>query len=323
MEGPAVRDTAFGIEEQTTLIHHKPASKEKRLLESDVEDGTAYRAASLVDGSEDTQSLVAPDSLPRKRLKTCNQDLSEAEPDLLVHEKEGQSSLNDVSLLDDPIYTFDEFGLFPLSPNEAFLDDTFLDDTFLDNTFSISSNNEENQNARVKESNEFVNASSSDCSQPVSITGADHGNLSDGFITINREIDQVSYLSHHEQVLAEVQALFHLPDIPWFATDLEDAIRRQQEKQARGYKKVHAILLKWEDGDLDVEKEIEDLEIILRHTYRYEVERWSIPLGRKAKTAFCDKIRHFLQNDDNETLYIIYYAGHGSQGFWEEGKWCS
>lgn len=77
------------------------------------------------------------------------------------------------------------------------------------------------------------------------------------------------------------------------------------------YNRVHALFLSWEDDLLGVSREIADLRDVLRHKYHYETEEWHIPSSR-SHNSLVKRISEFLEAyEDNKTLLIVYYAGHG------------
>jgi hypothetical protein len=83
---------------------------------------------------------------------------------------------------------------------------------------------------------------------------------------------------------------------------------------ARGptrYKEVKALLIRWEEDDLEVEWEIEDLAKILTK-YGFDVEVFLIPT-KSAHHKMIQKALHFIEQFESEnTLFIVYYGGHAS-----------
>ncbi|KAH6689939.1 hypothetical protein BKA61DRAFT_585139 [Leptodontidium sp. MPI-SDFR-AT-0119] len=93
--------------------------------------------------------------------------------------------------------------------------------------------------------------------------------------------------------------------------ELETAVKAvwSTRHQSR-YSKVDVLLVRWEDDDLNVQTEIDDLGYIFEDQYRYEVEKYQIP-SRQPDRALKVRVLDFLkENDSEDSLLIFYYAGH-------------
>ncbi|KAF7928944.1 uncharacterized protein EAE97_009786 [Botrytis byssoidea] len=84
--------------------------------------------------------------------------------------------------------------------------------------------------------------------------------------------------------------------------------------QKTKYARVYALLVLWEDEDLQlpVSLEVHELGIVLASIYKYEVQIYRIPCGGSHK-KLNQKILDFveLDEDSKEDLKIVYYGGHG------------
>lgn len=76
------------------------------------------------------------------------------------------------------------------------------------------------------------------------------------------------------------------------------------------YHNVFALLLYWDDDDLDVAPEVVALESTLRHVYHYTTETWKIPTIKPDWDIKERLIRFLRANDALGNLVLFYYAGH-------------
>lgn len=88
--------------------------------------------------------------------------------------------------------------------------------------------------------------------------------------------------------------------------------KRQIERSA--YSSVSALLLRWEDdGVPDRERELVELETVLRDKFRYRVDRWDIPSVANPSIKLGVQMAKFLEQAGPNHLFLIYYTGHGYQ----------
>ena len=59
--------------------------------------------------------------------------------------------------------------------------------------------------------------------------------------------------------------------------------------------------------------ELEDLQRVLVKLYFYTVHKYDIP-SEKPDNALTRRVLDFLDQDGEETLFLLYYAGHGRNG---------
>ena len=69
------------------------------------------------------------------------------------------------------------------------------------------------------------------------------------------------------------------------------------------------MLISWEDDDLGVAKEVEELQNVFDSLYHYDVEVYQIP-SIKPDKPLKRRMLEFLDEDGEEALLILYYAGH-------------
>lgn len=110
-----------------------------------------------------------------------------------------------------------------------------------------------------------------------------------------------------------------------FGKALENAARAvyPNDKNSR-YSQVYVLLICWQTQDpkLPVEVEISRLHEVLETVYNFDVEEFRIP-NSGSHFAVSQKINKFIEvnNDSNNDLKIVYYAGHGRLSRTKELLW--
>ena len=111
----------------------------------------------------------------------------------------------------------------------------------------------------------------------------------------------------------------HVKDVKALSDTLNRALctafpRKYQSR----YAEVYVLLLCWEDDDLGVSSEINELDNVLRDVYQYKTDRWKIPsmqshvaLTRRILGAMDQVIHREDQELHHDSLLIVYYGGHG------------
>ncbi|KAH7348578.1 hypothetical protein BKA65DRAFT_262573 [Rhexocercosporidium sp. MPI-PUGE-AT-0058] len=108
------------------------------------------------------------------------------------------------------------------------------------------------------------------------------------------------------------RAEYHMKDLEAFAKDLQNAADRAFPNERRAqtrYSSVSVLLLRWEDDEMNVEWEVDDLEKVFRH-YGFETDRWLIPTKNSHLKLMSKVVDVVEENDGNGGLVIVYYAGH-------------
>lgn len=90
-------------------------------------------------------------------------------------------------------------------------------------------------------------------------------------------------------------------------------------EQKSFYAHVFVLLLSWhpECDDMAVEEEVKRLKDVFENKYNYEVQSFRIDSRERSlpQAQANLAVANFVnQNDQDDTLFIIYYAGHGSPG---------
>jgi Caspase domain len=108
----------------------------------------------------------------------------------------------------------------------------------------------------------------------------------------------------------------HISSIKHLAADLDKAVKAVwPRRQDLRYTQVQVLLIRWEDDDLGVVTEVQELKHVFQHIYNYSVETYDIPSVMPQRTLN-RRIQEFLKYDErngDETLLIVYYAGHASR----------
>jgi hypothetical protein len=143
-------------------------------------------------------------------------------------------------------------------------------------------------------------------------TGRVSEEFPNGFVTLHEEIREVTRTQHH------------FPSLPTFVNRLKHAYEHRWTTRKTPYKKVFALLVRWEEDDLVLKTEIKDLGRMFRDTYHFDTQTWLIPSGKQRYSALFQKVLSFLtENDGDETLFILYYGGHGYQDAHSQPIWVS
>lgn len=105
---------------------------------------------------------------------------------------------------------------------------------------------------------------------------------------------------------------YHIRDVETFGKVLNNAAAAAFPRSSSSrYCDVCVLLLSWEDDDLGVAVEIDDLEAVFQDLYGYTVERWKIP-STISHNSLVYRIMQVLQNfESSDKLFITYYGGHG------------
>ncbi|KAL8723582.1 MAG: hypothetical protein Q9225_000124 [Loekoesia sp. 1 TL-2023] len=104
----------------------------------------------------------------------------------------------------------------------------------------------------------------------------------------------------------------HVKDIQTLCEILNRSLSAAFPRASRSrYSDVYVLLISWEDDDLGVVTEIDELEVLLRHMYQYRTDQWRIP-SAKSHNALARRIIQSLDDfESSDKLFILYYGGHG------------
>lgn len=117
----------------------------------------------------------------------------------------------------------------------------------------------------------------------------------------------------------------HIENIEELGADLNEAVQAAWPKRhSIRYSQVNALLISWDADDLEVHLEIEPLRRVFEDRYHFNVQDYKIPSVKPDK-ALKKRIFDFLDHDENDTLLIVYYAGHARCALQsnEASLWCA
>lgn len=83
------------------------------------------------------------------------------------------------------------------------------------------------------------------------------------------------------------------------------------------YQKVHVLLLQWAKTDIDTTKEVEDLQAVFENEFGYNTTMVYLDANseKKLQVQLNASVANFVHGHDGDnTLLIVYYAGHGRPG---------
>lgn len=104
----------------------------------------------------------------------------------------------------------------------------------------------------------------------------------------------------------------HVEKLETFTQDLDQALKKSFPPKAQRYPYtgVFVLLLRWEDDDLQVQREITKLNDVFADQFSFEVEQWQIPSTTPTR-ALQTKLYDFQNSHQSEEeLLIVYYGGH-------------
>lgn len=113
---------------------------------------------------------------------------------------------------------------------------------------------------------------------------------------------------------------YHISGIQKLGADLDAAVKAAwPTRESIRYSKVQVLLLSWEKDDLGVAKEIAPLRKVFEKRYHFHVHQYLIPSPDSETNvdplrSLNRQVSDFLDAfDQQDTLIIVYYAGHASQ----------
>jgi hypothetical protein len=104
----------------------------------------------------------------------------------------------------------------------------------------------------------------------------------------------------------------HIHSVQQFSEDLSAAVKAAwPTRHESRYSDVQVLILSWEDDDLGVSEEIEDLRRTFRDLFNYGVTEWRIPQHKPERKLNLEAGKFLEKHDSKDHLLIVYYAGHG------------
>lgn len=77
------------------------------------------------------------------------------------------------------------------------------------------------------------------------------------------------------------------------------------------YKEVQVLLIRWEEDELEVEWEMEELRKVFRDMYGFSTEQFLIPTQNSHRKLNHKALSFVEEHEKEDMLLLVYYAGHG------------
>ncbi|KAH7310070.1 hypothetical protein BKA65DRAFT_543427 [Rhexocercosporidium sp. MPI-PUGE-AT-0058] len=117
------------------------------------------------------------------------------------------------------------------------------------------------------------------------------------------------------------RARYHMKDIGEFAEALEiSANRALPNRGLTRYKDVEVLLLRWEEDELEVEWELNDLAKVFGD-YGFTTETWLIPTKSPLRKMMAKALEFIDDHESADTLLIVYYGGHAKINEARQSTW--
>ena len=111
----------------------------------------------------------------------------------------------------------------------------------------------------------------------------------------------------------------HIKDLKTFGDYVTNAVAAAFPNGRKSrYTGVFVLLLSWEDDNLGVTSEINELKDVFNQRYNFKTEEWKIPSNR-SHNKLGRRLLEFLDHEGKENLLIVYYGGHG---FMDDNRQC-
>ena len=92
-------------------------------------------------------------------------------------------------------------------------------------------------------------------------------------------------------------------------SQLDESVRTRPLRPTSPYSHVDVLLLQWEDGDLMVDGETQELEKVFANGCNFATHRWNIP-STDPEGKLINRILEFKWGKTDNDLLILYYGGH-------------
>ncbi|KAG4432279.1 hypothetical protein IFR05_012227 [Cadophora sp. M221] len=117
------------------------------------------------------------------------------------------------------------------------------------------------------------------------------------------------------------RARYHMKDISEFAEALETSANRALPNRGlTRYKDVEVLLLRWEEDELEVEWELNDLAKVFGN-YGFNTETWLIPTKSPLRKMMAKALEFIDDHESPDALLIVYYGGHAKINEARQSTW--
>jgi hypothetical protein len=84
---------------------------------------------------------------------------------------------------------------------------------------------------------------------------------------------------------------------------------------------VEVLLLRWEEDDMGVQRELRSLDKVLTERYNFKTHTWLIPSKGSHRALMGEVLQLVKEHESRNTLFIVYYAGHGKINPSRQSTW--
>ncbi|KAH7242387.1 hypothetical protein BKA59DRAFT_227911 [Fusarium tricinctum] len=114
----------------------------------------------------------------------------------------------------------------------------------------------------------------------------------------------------------------HMSNFELFVEDLQLAAKRAFPNSAYSrYSEVQVLLIRWDEDELEVEWELNELRRVFRDLYGFTTDKFLIPTHNSHR-KLNHKVLSFVEEHENEdTLLVVYYGGHGAINKARQSTW--
>lgn len=109
-----------------------------------------------------------------------------------------------------------------------------------------------------------------------------------------------------------------------FVRDFKSGVRNYFTQKTE-YSQVQAVLIAWSENDIGPEQELKDLRAVFEKEYQFSVSTFRIPNNGSQGAKLNSEISSLVETkcNNNESLVIIYYAGHCSPDKQGNAEWAA
>ncbi|KAF4994037.1 hypothetical protein FGRMN_6071 [Fusarium graminum] len=114
----------------------------------------------------------------------------------------------------------------------------------------------------------------------------------------------------------------HMGNFEAFVEELQLAAKRAFPNSAYSrYSEIQVLLIRWDEDELEVEWELNELRRVFRDLYGFTTDKFLIPTHNSHR-KLTSKVLSFVEEHENEdTLLIVYYGGHGAINKARQSTW--
>ncbi|KAF7554477.1 hypothetical protein G7046_g6809 [Stylonectria norvegica] len=109
-----------------------------------------------------------------------------------------------------------------------------------------------------------------------------------------------------------IKSNHHMKNFETFVGDLQLSAKRAFPNSAYSrYKEVQVLLIRWEEDELEVEWELDELHKVFRDLYLFQTEQFLIPTQNSHRRLNRKALSFVEDHEEEDVLLIVYYGGHG------------